>query len=115
MFFGRLSIVTTPLFTPGQLVRHKRYGYRGVVLQADERCRAPKSWYSKNNTQPDQRQAWYHVLVHGSDSITYAAQENLEPDVSSDPVTHPLVPHFFSDFAQGRYERNDVPWPGWKD
>lgn len=113
MFVGRLSIVTTPRFEAGQLVRHKRYGYRGVVLQADGRCEAPEAWYRKNQTQPDRRQAWYHVLVHGGDAVTYAAQENLLPDESAEPIDHPLVPHFFDGFEDGRHRRNDKPWPGW--
>ena len=103
----------TPRFKPGQLVRHRRYGYRGVVADLDATCKADDTWYQKNKTQPDRAQPWYHVLVHGTSSATYAAQENLLPDDSSEPVQHPMIDFFFNDFFDGRYVRNDTPWVGW--
>lgn len=102
-----------PLFEPGQLVQHRRYGYRGVVVARDDCCQAGDAWYHKNQTQPDRDQPWYHVLVDGSSSCTYAASENLLADASGLPIAHPLLPHFFSEFADGRYVRNAEPWPGW--
>jgi len=102
-----------PLFRPGQLVRHARYGYRGVVVEVDEYCRAPDDWYRKNQTQPDREQPWYHVLVDGAANITYAAQTSLTPDSSSAPIDHPLVAEFFDGFNGREYQRNDQPWPGW--
>ena len=101
-----------PLFEVGQLVRHRRYGYRGVVVASDGRCCADPTWYMSNQTQPDRGQPWYHVLVHGSNSVTYAAQSSLQVDESRDPVDHALVEHFFSSFRNGRYVRNSEPWPG---
>ena len=100
-----------PVFEPGQLVRHRCYGYRGVVVDRDEACEADDDWYSKNQTQPDRNQHWYHVLVHGSSTCTYAAAENLVADLSELPIEHPLLRYFFSDFQSGVYVRNDEPWP----
>lgn len=94
----------------GQLVRHRRYGYRGVVVAFDSSCQADEQWYQGNRTQPSRDQPWYHVLVHGSDAITYAAESNLLPDESCDPVDHPCVELFFRDFDDGRYVRNQRPW-----
>ncbi len=99
-------------YRPGQLVRHKRYGYRGVVVDFDMSCRADDDWYFRNRTQPDRDQPWYHVLVDGSTQITYAAESSLEPDTSCDPVQHPLIRRFFEPYDEGGYERNDEPWPG---
>ena len=104
-----------PKFTIGQAVSHRRYQYRGLVVDFDLRCRADEDWYSTNRTQPDRNQPWYHVLVDGSDAVTYAAQVNLEADHTGQPVHHSLVPHLFERFEAGRYERNDKPWPGWND
>ena len=99
-----------PRFTTGQLVRHRRYGYRGVVVDFDLTCEASDQWYESNQTQPDRNQPWYHVLVDGTATTTYAAQANLLPDDSSEPIEHPLVEPFFSDFVDGKYVRNDRPW-----
>lgn len=99
-------------FRPGQVVRHRRYGYRGVVVDGDALCRADEAWYQSNRTRPDRDQPWYHVLVHDSMQVTYAAQSNLESDETGDEVVHPYVPYFFSEFRDGEYVRNDQPWPG---
>lgn len=100
-----------PLFTVGQLVRHCRYGYRGLVVDFDVRCRADNQWYRSNLTQPRRDQTWYHLLVHDSTINTYAAQENLVPDPTPMAIDHPLVEQFFDRFDLGRYVRNDNPWP----
>jgi heat shock protein HspQ len=103
---------SAPRFTAGDLVAHRRYGYRGVIVAVDPQCLAPEDWYQANNTQPDRNQAWYHVLVHGSSSNTYAAESSLDVDPDGKVVDHPLVHHFFDEFVDGRYQRNDRPWPG---
>ena len=100
-----------PNFESGQLVRHKRYGYRGVVVDCDLTCMADENWYQSNKTQPGKSQPWYHVLVDETDQTTYAAQENLQADPSGRPIRHPLVVHFFGEFVGGRYVRNDQAWP----
>lgn len=100
------------LLTPGQLVFHVRYRYRGVVVDHDESCQADDAWYYKNKTQPNRAQPWYHVLVDQSSTCTYVAAENLVPDDTGVPISHPLLSHFFSDFVDGQYVRNDQPWPG---
>jgi len=103
---------TAMRFEPGQLVRHRRYGYRGVVVDADASCEADDDWYQANRSHPDKNQPWYHVLVHNSMQVTYAAQSNLDVDDSAEEVTHPYVAYFFSEFRDGKYIRNDQPWPG---
>lgn len=107
----RLTEPQRPPFRPGTLVRHRRYGYRGVVVSRDPYCRADEQWYKKNQTQPSRDQSWYHVLVDGTESCTYAAAENLVADVSGLPVQHPLIDHFFSGFEDGAHVRNNRPWP----
>jgi len=104
-----------PKFEIGQRVKHRRYTYRGLVVDFDMACQADDTWYETNQTQPDREQPWYHVLVHGTTRVTYAAESSLEPDPTNQPVDHPLVTHFFEvDRQSGAYARNDEPWPGWE-
>lgn len=98
-------------FEIGQLVSHVRYGYRGIIVAVDEHCHAPKSWYLANRTRPSRDQPWYHVLVHDSSSVTYAAQTSLQADSSDDDIRHPLLPMFFDTVDPGRYLRNNKSWP----
>ena len=102
-----------PSFRPGDLVRHRRYGYRGVVVEYDEECQAPDSWYQRNQTQPVRQQPWYHVFVHETETVTYAAQDNLEADDSGEPIAHPLLEKFFDAMVEGAYIRNQREWTGW--
>ena len=110
---GNGAVVALPVFKPGQLIEHKRYGYRGVVVDFDTTCQADNFWYESNQTQPDRCQPWYHILVHGATHTTYAGQTSLLPDDSGKEVDHPLVPHFFNEFKGGLYIRNNEPW--WRD
>ena len=95
---------TEARFHEGQLVQHKRYNYRGVVVGRDPYCQAPDKWYRRNRTQPARDQPWYQVLVHGGEQ-TYVAEENLVPDDSGRQIRHPLVEEYFSVFLNGRYHR----------
>jgi len=90
-------------FKVGELVHHKRYDYRGVIVEWDPACKATDEWYARNQTQPDRDQPWYHVLVDGSAQTTYVAQQNLESDPSKKPIKHPLLPKFFQSYYEGRY------------
>ncbi len=94
----------------GDVVRHKRYGYRGVVVDFDLQCKASDAWYYAKQTQPDRNQPWYHVLVGDSEVTTYAAQSNLGPDPTGREIQHPLISVYFDAFRNGHYVRNDVPW-----
>ena len=114
-----ISIVTksrddgvVPNFEPGQVVLHRRYGYRGVIVAVDPRCMADDAWYYANQTQPNRDQPWYHVLVDGSSQTTYPAEDSLQADTTGELISHPLLEHFFIGFVQGRYVRNEEPWPG---
>ena len=101
-----------PKYRVGQLVHHRRYGYRGVIVELDLSCQADEAWYQRNQTQPDRDQPWYHVLVHEGAHATYPAESSLEPDPNKEPILHPLLDRFFERFENGAYIRNKEPWVG---
>ena len=112
---GYASPLETPKFEPGEIIFHKKYGYRGVIVSLDPVCKAPDSWYLSNQTQPDRNQPWYHILVDGNQQVTYVAQSNLVYDQLNKPVVHPMLNLFFfgHDESENKYLRNTVPWdPG---
>ncbi len=89
------------------MVRHRLYGYRGVIVSLDAVCMAGEKWYMANKTQPSRNQPWYHVLVHDSGGLsTYVAQSNLELDTSKQPINHPRIESYFCCFKDGAYVRN---------
>lgn len=91
-------------FKLGEVVTHRLYQYRGVVVACDPHCMAGEKWYQSNKTQPNKQQPWYHVLVHNSGGLsTYVAQSNLVADTSGDPIEHPRIQAYFQDFVDGAY------------
>jgi heat shock protein HspQ len=95
-------------FSVGQIVHHKLFDYRGVVIDVDPTFQGTEDWYREMaKSRPPKDSPWYHVLVHDAGFNTYVAERNLEEDESDAPVNHPAVSQFFSDFRDGVY----VPRP----
>lgn len=91
-------------FTVGQVVHHRLFDYRGVIVDVDSGFQGSEEWYSQvARTRPPKDKPWYHVLVHNGDHETYVAERNLEPDQSNQPINHPLVHQYFDDFHDGTY------------
>lgn len=91
-------------FSPGQLVRHRLFGYRGVVVDVDPTFAGTDAWYQQMaRSRPPRDRPWYHVLVHDAEHTTYVAERNLDADESSEPIRHPLVARHFASFTEGRY------------
>jgi len=90
-------------FHLGQIIRHRRYHYRGVIVSVDATCEADEQWYRSNRSQPSRDQPWYHVLVHDGDHTTYVAEENLAASDDISRVRNPMVRRFFTLYANGRY------------
>lgn len=105
---GTVTNITKVKFSVGELIHHRLFHYRGVIVDVDSNCRATEEWYELvAKSRPPKNKPWYHVLVHDSYHSTYVAEQNLECDENSDPINHPMVNHFFSNFVNGKYERSD--------
>lgn len=91
-------------FSVGELVHHKLFDYRGVVIDVDAQMMLSDEWYEAvARTRPPKDQPWYHVLVHDALHPTYVAERNLEQDTAGEPIRHPLIDAYFSNFNGKRY------------
>jgi heat shock protein HspQ len=91
-------------FSVGDLIHHRLFEYRGVIVDVDARFEGSQEWYEQvARSRPPQDRPWYQVLPHGSTHTTYVAERNLEPDDRLEPIEHPLLSLFFDDFRDGRY------------
>jgi len=98
--------VAPPVFRIGQIVQHKRFGYRGVVVDIDLSFKLSEQWYDQvARSRPPKDKPWYRVLVDGSDQETYVAERHLARDSRHEPVTHPRVFEFFDSFRGDHYAR----------
>jgi F-box protein 21 len=80
-------------FRIGQLFRHKRYQYEGVITGWDTSCDAGEDWIRSMDIDrlPNGRnQAFYHVLVCDK-SVRYVASENISPVSSSTPPSPAML------------------------
>jgi heat shock protein HspQ len=95
-------------FYVGQVVHHRKFDYRGVIIDVDPEFQGSDEWYEQvARSQPPKDKPWYHVLVDDADHMTYVAERHLEADDSQLPVNHPYIEQIFGSFSKGVYKRRD--------
>ena len=105
---GTVTNITRVKFSVGELVHHRLFDYRGVIVDVDRNFQSTEEWYEAvAKSRPPKNKPWYHVLVHGYEHSTYVAEQNLESDDSDEPIVHPMLEHFFTRFDKGKYVRTD--------
>lgn len=94
-------------FAIGEVVRHKLFGFRGVVFDIDPVFANSEEWYQAipEDMRPDRDQPFYHLLAENDDSsyVAYVSQQNLLRDEDRGPVDHPGIGQLFDRYAGGRY------------
>jgi heat shock protein HspQ len=100
----RKPLISEAKFAVGQLIHHRLFDYRGVILGIDPGFQGTEAWYRQvAKSQPPKNRPWYHVAVHDATHQTYVAEQNLEPDMIGLPIAHPIVHQVFDEFTQGHY------------
>lgn len=83
-------------FAPGQVVRHRRFGYRGLIFDVDASFSQSPEWHEAMSDMSDTKaRPWYHVLVDGEKHTTYVAEDNLVVCSETESFEHPLLEHLF--------------------
>jgi len=104
-------------FSIGQVLRHKRFGFRAAVFGWERRPQIDvSSWDGVAGLPSGSAQPFYRCVPDMSDCVSllggprgvrYVAQENLEPlsDVSERAISHELLPQVFEryDEASGNF------------
>jgi len=90
----------TAKFSIGNVVKHKRFVFRGVIYDVDFEFNNFEEWYQSipKNIRPKKNQPYYHLLAENNE-ITYEAyvsEQNLILDDSDEPIKHPLINEIFS-------------------
>jgi len=100
--------ITQARYSIGDLVHHKLFDYRGVIVDIDPYFQLTDEWYETvARSKPPKNKPWYHVLVHDAINSTYVAEQNLESDPSGEIINHPMTDKFFTDLRNGRYVNNE--------
>ena len=91
----------------GQVLCHRKHAFRGVVFDVDAMFANTEEWYQAipADSRPSKDQPFYHLLAENSDNyyVAYVSEQNLVPDVSGEPISHPDLPDLFGDFDGGGY------------
>ena len=83
----------------GQVVRHKKHPFRGVIFDVDPQFANTDDWYEAipEESRPIKEQPYYHLLAENDQSyyVAYVSEQNLVLDDRSDPIGHPLLNEIF--------------------
>ena len=94
-------------FQIGQVVRHRVYPFRGVIFDVDPAFNNTEEWYQSipAEVRPRKDQPFYHLLAENDETayVAYVSEQNLLPDTSGKPVSHPQVAEVFERDDKGKY------------
>ena len=94
-------------FGIGQIVRHRVHPFRGVIFDVDPEFANTEEWWQSipEDIRPRKNQPFYHLLAENEEGpyIAYVSEQNLLPDDSGEPVSHPNADEIFDGFTDGHY------------
>ena len=100
--------ITNTQFTIGQVVRHRVYPFRGVIVDVDAEFDSTDEWWESipEDVRPRKDQPFYHLLAENEETsyVAYVSEQNLLIDESGQPVNHPEIAEVFGEFLGDSYE-----------
>jgi heat shock protein HspQ len=94
-------------FHIGQVVKHRRFAFRGVIFDVDPVFSNTEEWWQAipAENRPSKDQPFYHLYAENADTdyIAYVSEQNLVPDETGGPVRHPQVRDMFQRLPDGNY------------
>ena len=98
----------TAKFALGSVVRHRIHPFRGVIFDVDPIFSNTEEWWQSipENVRPSKDQPFYHLFAENSETqyLAYVSEQNLVPDTSGEPVTHPQISEMFTRTRDGQYK-----------
>ena len=94
-------------FAIGQVVRHRVYPFRGVIVDVDPEFSNSDEWWESipEEVRPRKDQPFYHLLAENETNAyeAYVSEQNLLIDDSGEPVNYPQVAEVFGEFQGDSY------------
>ncbi len=102
-----MSKTSVAKFAIGQVIRHRVYAFRGVVFDVDPEFAESKASYETIVVEARSRkdQPFYYLFAenHQIPYVAYVSEQNLVPDPSDEPVSHPELDDLFERDENGCY------------
>jgi heat shock protein HspQ len=94
-------------FGIGQVVRHRKYPFRGLIYDVDPVFANTEEWWLSipEDVRPSKEQPFYHLLAENTETeyIAYVSEQNLLADESGEPLRHPQIDEIFVKTEAGNY------------
>ena len=98
---------TRAKYNLGQVVRHRKHPFRGVVFDVDPKFANTEEWYEAipEDSRPVKNQPFHHLLAENEQTyyVAYVSEQNLVADYSGEPISHPDLPEMFDQFDGAAY------------
>ena len=109
----KIKVSKYPLFNIGDIVKHRIYPFRGVIVDVDPEFSNTEEWYQSipAEIRPSRQQPYYHLMAENTETFytAYVSQQNLVGDGENGPLEHPDLEEIFSGMDHGKYHlRNEV-------
>ena len=103
--------VTSTQFAIGQVVKHRLYSFRGVIVDVDPEFSNTEEWWLSipEEVRPRKDQPFYHLLAENESTSyeAYVSEQNLLLDETGEPVNHPQIAEVFGEFLGDSYALPD--------
>ena len=104
---NRIKIDKDPLFNIGDIVKHRIYPFRGVIVDVDAEFSNTEEWYQAipAEIRPSRKQPYYHLMAENTETFytAYVSQQNLVGDGDNGPLEHPDLEEIFNGIDKGKY------------
>ena len=109
----KIKVSKHALFNIGDIVKHRIYPFRGVIVDVDPEFSNTEEWYQSipAEIRPSRQQPYYHLMAENTETFytAYVSQQNLVGDGENGPLEHPDLEEIFSGMDHGKYHlRNEV-------
>lgn len=100
-------------FRIGQVVRHRKFPFRGVIFDVDPVFANTEDWWLAipEDVRPIKEQPFYHLFAENAETeyVAYVSEQNLLPDESGEPLRHPQIRDMFERADDGSYRLRSAP------
>jgi heat shock protein HspQ len=104
---NKVKVYKDPLFNIGDIVKHRIYPFRGVIVDVDPEFSNTEEWYQSipAEIRPSRKQPYYHLMAENTETFytAYVSQQNLVGDGENGPLEHPDLEEIFNGIDEGKY------------
>lgn len=97
--------ITQTKYNIGDVIQHKLFDFRGVIVDVDADFQGDDKWYEKHTVNsPSKDQPWYHVLVDDDNGVAYVSEQNVHTDGSETDVSNTMIDMILASNGDGKYQ-----------